>query len=77
MLDSLKQALLARFIPQRTLWGVGVGLLLITGALEKILASDVCTAAVATAAVCGIASKALSLISPWLMIVGVTDRARK
>ncbi len=77
MLDSLKKAMLARFVPQRTLIGVGIGLVLLTGALEKILASDACTAAVVSSAICGFAAKALSLISPWLVIVGVTDRNRK
>lgn len=76
-MDAIKRALLARFIPQRTLFGIGIGLVLLTGALEKVLASDVCTNVMAAAAICGFAGKALSLISPWLVIIGVADRERK
>ena len=76
-MNGMKKFLLARFIPQRTLWGIGIGLLLVTGALEGVLASDVCSGEAVTSAVCGIAGKGLSLLGPWLFIVGVADQNRR
>jgi predicted tellurium resistance membrane protein TerC len=76
MLDTIKRMFLARFIPQRTLIGLTVILLSLSGALTAILGSDLCMAADATAAVCGVAKKVLPLVGQFLFIIGVADQKR-
>lgn len=74
-MNKIKRLLLARFIPHRT--AIGLGLLLVTGAAQTILGSDLCTAAAGPGALCAGANKVLSVLAPWLVIMGVSDRDRK
>lgn len=74
MLSKLKMALLARFIPHRTV--VGLVLLVATTAAQTIAGSGLCTAAAGPADICGIADKLIATVAPWLTIMGVADQKR-
>ena len=76
MIDKLKKALLARFIPQRTFIGLTVILLSVSGALTAILGSDLCMTTDTAATICGVAKKVLPLVGQFLFIIGVADQKR-
>ena len=64
--------LLARFIPNRT--ATGIGLYLLAEVLKSVLASPLCGVSPAT---CDFIGKAQQVLTPWLVIAGVRDSARK
>lgn len=77
MSDKIKRFLLMRFVPQRTMIGLGLMLASVTGILKAILGSQMCAEPGATGAVCTLAQQTLDALAPWLVIIGVTDRKRE
>src|SRR5262245_54484413 len=77
MSDKIKRFLLMRFIPQRTMIGLGLLLASVTGVLKAILGSAMCQDPGTTATVCHLAQQTLDAVAPWLVIIGVTDRKRE
>ena len=73
--DRVKMFLLMRFIPQRTLLGLGLTGASAVGLINQILGSPLCTGE-SPSAVCALLTKALAVIGPWLVYIGVTDRKR-
>lgn len=73
-MNKLKELLLGRFIPNRT--AIGLGLLVITQGAQTVLGSDLCTAAAGENAICAGANHIISVIAPWLLIMGVADQKR-
>ena len=76
-MDAIKKFLLLRFIPQRTIFGIGAALLAVLGAFNAIAGSDFCSAEGAVPAVCGFVAKAIPKVSEFLILIGVLDRDRK
>jgi hypothetical protein len=72
MKARLMSFLLARFVPNRT--ATGIGLYLLAEVLKSILGSPLCDVSPAT---CDFVSRAQSVLTPWLVIAGIRDAARK
>ena len=68
-MEWLKKVLFARFVPHRTL--IGLGLFVLDGILGVVGADQVCNAA---PAVCEFVHQARQILTPWLVIAGIRDR---
>jgi hypothetical protein len=72
MKAKLLSLLFLRFVPNRTAWGIG--LYVLAQGLGILSGTEVCGA---FPAVCDLATKASTVLTPWLAISGIRDAARK
>ena len=70
--EKLLKLVFARFLPHRT--AIGVGLFVLAQVFGALNVPELCGIA---PAVCAFAAKAQSILTPWLVIAGIRDQARK